>query len=291
MTKGKNRLLCASIVAVSCAAAGAAAAQTSGGTVAEKSAEIAGARVFLGLRLWANQWQVPTTYTQVVVTNPATGALGLRAVDRTVQSNTRFVPIPVAGVQYGKILASASFFPTTSYSTKGELNRDVGRREFDLNIGYAILPSLVLSVGYKDAKINGFSNTIANDRYTIRALLLGVSGSAPLTTSLSMYGNFAYGPHRQKGDAPDVGGGTKYSGTYTIGEFGLSYRLHQANTGGIPSSVSMSIGYRFQSVRTNGITYGTTTLPGAGPTTVLNSENRDISSSTSGPVIAVSAVF
>ncbi len=70
------------------------------------------------------------------------------------------------------------------------------RKEYDINIGYYILPTLVISLGYKRADIDRASDLIASS-YKLKGLLAGVSGSAPIADRLSLYGSFAYGLARE----------------------------------------------------------------------------------------------
>lgn len=243
---------------------------------------------FAGVRVWANEWDI-VTLRRELAPDPAnpTSLIARDQLDITT-SDLELTPMPTIGVRYGKLLASVTYFMPTSYNGKGGLEKDVERREIDLNIGYYILPSLVVSLGYKDAKVDRILDTVDSEQ-KIKGILLGLSGSAPLSERWSLYGNFAYGLGRQKSEFSDATGESKYSARYAIGELGLSYRIMDGNSGAFIKSLSGSIGYRAQSYTTKDVGLGTYAL--SDPTTPISTTTRDGRTTTSGAVFALVASF
>jgi hypothetical protein len=72
-------------------------------------------------------------------------------------TNNHFAVIPQASVRYGNFLGSVSYFANTTYNLTGAYDPESGsalpisalRRELDGNIGYYVLPSVAVTIGYK----------------------------------------------------------------------------------------------------------------------------------------------
>lgn len=245
-------------------------------------------QVFAGVRLWANEWDMSLIGQQrsLDASNPTN--IILRDEVRTSLTDVEVVPMPTIGARYGKLLASMTYFVPTSYESKGGLRKSVERSELDFTVGYFVLPSLVVSLGYKSATVERVLDDIDSEQ-KVSAVLLGISGSAPLSDKLSLYGNFAYGPARQKSEANDIRGKDTYSATYAIGELGLTYRFIDGGTGTFVNSLTGSIGYRAQSFTTKDVGLGTYAL--SDPTVPIATTKRDLRTSTSGVVVALIATF
>jgi hypothetical protein len=155
-------------------------------------------------------------------------------------------------VRYGSWLATASYFANTTYSLGGDVSPTTGSlgalsaqwKEIDGNLGYYILPSLAVTLGYKQID-QDFTNP--NLPYRWVGPTVGVAASAPLRGALGLYGTFAYGRLRLEAPVPDAAGETHFNADYLLGEFGLSY--------GVPTplsslSFSVTLGYRAQIVST-----------------------------------------
>ena len=132
------------------------------------------------------------------------------------------------------------------------------RSEFDINIGYYILPTLLVTLGYKNIKrnflitenvmipdpiTNNYSNT-ANAN--LSGLTLGISGMVPLSVEIGMYGNFAYGLNMET----EWKSGVTYGNDYYIGEFGVASN-YKLDTVPILNNASVYIGYRLQTIKDN----------------------------------------
>lgn len=195
----------------------------------------------LGAKIWPNEW---TTWTPV-----ATGTNTIQII-QSISSNTHVAVIPQASVRYDNWLATASYFSETTYSVGGDVNPTTGaltalsasRMEFDGNLGYYLLPSVALTVGYKEIH-QDFTPLL----YRWAGPTVGLAASAPLRGALGMYGTFAYGRLRLTAPLPDAAGDTHFNADYLLGELGLAY--------GIPTplshlSFSVTVGYRAQIVST-----------------------------------------
>lgn len=239
--------------------------------------------IFGGVRWWGARWEVPVTD---LVLDPS-GTL-LRTVARTELSDTKFVTMPVLGVRYGDWTASFTYFPETSFDSNGALTKDVKRKEYDFTVSYSVLPTVSLSIGYKHADIDRFSNLVEGG-YKIDGLLFGGSVNLPLSDRVSLYGNLGYGLARESVDVPLVNGKKKIDGEYKISEIGLSYRLTDGRSGGFVKSATASIGYRAQDFITQNLPEAT--YSPLAPTVPLSISEKDIRSSTNGFVFAVLVAF
>jgi len=194
------------------------------------------------------------------------------------------------GVRFRDFLGSMTYFVPTSYSGEGGLSKSVERSELDINVGYFIMPSVLLSIGYKKGKIDRISDRDDIDtEQNIDAILVGLSATAPLTDRLSLYGNFAYGFGRTESEQKDARREDSYDSRYAIGELGVSMRLFESSPNAFLKSASASIGYRVQSYTIDGSGFGTY----AGPIDLipLSTTKQDIRTSTNGVVLALIATF
>ena len=165
----------------------------------------------------------------------------------------------------------------------------VERDEFDGSLGYAVVPSLILSLAYKHGFQNKISSQISPSGSNVNAILLGASGAAPLFGRLSLYGNIAYGLARDKVDVQDAAGESKFSANYAIGEVGVSYLLYEATQGQPLKNLLVSFGYRAQGLTIKSVSFGTFSL--GSPPIVLDSQKRDIRTTTDGFVLGIVGSF
>lgn len=184
-----------------------------------------GLSVSAGMRAWYTQW---STFSYLVDAN--NNNIGLIQVS----AEAKFVVVPQLSARYGNYLASLSVMPSTRFSF---VNGDRGtRREYDLILGYSVLPGLNLTAGYKK-----ISQRDGDTRYEPGGLVLGLSGSAPLAEGVSLYGSFGAG--RLK--TPQSGGRevVKFKTQYRLTELGLAYASVPT-----PGALrwTLSAGYRIQ---------------------------------------------
>jgi hypothetical protein len=188
-------------------------------------AQDAGLSVSLGARAWYAQWTTFSYFAQNNVNQALT----------QVSADDKFVLVPTVSLRYGDFIGSLSAMPSTSFNfADGGTGK---REELDANLGYSVLPGLVLTLGYKKV-----SQRDGNVRYEPAGAVAGVSGNAALAGAVSMYGALAFG--RLK--TPTGGGDevVKFKADYRLTELGLAYGLNTG--GGWPRRWTFTAGYRIQ---------------------------------------------
>jgi hypothetical protein len=205
-----------------CGSAGAALAQDTGLSVT------------VGARAWHTDW---TTFSYFVEPDPVTGVLVKRALTQ-VSAPNKLVLMPSLSARYGNFTGSLSGFQSTRFDFD-----DGGsgtRKEWDINVGYLVLPSLALTLGYK--KVSQRDGAV---RYEPKGPMLGLNASGSVSGPVSMYGNLGVG--RLK--TPPKNGNDNivdFKATYRLAEFGLAYSF---GGGGVPRLWSLTAGYRIQVLR------------------------------------------
>jgi len=227
-------------------AAAAVGCQTA---VAQSQAASQDLSVSIALRTFANR-----------ASGPGYGDFGIPGVNPVAthgSSGTEISYLPSIAVRYGRFVATGSAQPTTTYETSSTEIAGIARtkrKEWDLSIGYAILPSVVLSVGWKEISLGTTLTTTIPTNQTplsqkFSGAFVGLSASAPLNDQWSLYGAFAYGRPQNKLGGTKVGDGTDYIST----EFGVQYALR--NLSASLDRATLIIGYRSQSSRTKDVPY------------------------------------
>jgi hypothetical protein len=200
----------------------------------------------LGVKGWVTDW---TSWVP-----QRSGANQSITVVEQISSNEQLVAIPQASMRYGKWLVSASYFANTTYTLSGGVDPVSGnafsisaqRQEYDANIGYSILPSVVLTAGYKHISQAFGAN---ESPYNWSGPTIGLAASAPLSANWALYASAADGFLHLRVDSSlaDDAGHTSFPANYSLAELGLAYAL--------PSSIawlsfSVTAGYRVQIVST-----------------------------------------
>jgi len=224
----------------------------------------------IGLKTWINEWEYPillTTNNNYMV--------------RTQHSDTtEFAFIPTLNLRYKKFFVSGSYLPDTNYSFETQnidlVDKEIyigtiaaqfnaTRSEWDINLGYYILPSLIVTAGYKninrefDINLNDkqFPNVVQPflnvGKTDTSGFTLGFAGVAPLRGQFGLYGSFAYGWLKtEKNISSNFKNvlGQQYGNfdvKYYLGEFGLTYfsKLENIHT---LEAASIYMGYRFQAL-------------------------------------------
>ena len=180
----------------------------------------------------------------------STGVPGLNPNYANISSSTEVSFLPSIALRYGRFVMTGSFQPTTQYESPVAESPGVTgrpeRREWDVSVGYAVMPSLVVSAGWKEASVK--TSLVASVPVPQNVLPLkiagpfvGVAASTPLGADWSLYGNLAYGRPDTKVNGSTIGSSTEYIST----EFGLQYSLR-----GLGQSFERAVlilGYRMQS--------------------------------------------
>lgn len=213
------------------------------------------------------------------------GVSGIDPVSAPVSASaTTF--IPSLGLRYGRWVASASYFTASEYTAfSPEQNRGFRfeRREWDANFGYAVLPSLVVTIGYKEIKAGGLGdNPTLPTKFS--GPTVGLAVSAPLTVDgpWSLYGNLAVGRLKQT-----VGGADRPRGDYVSGEFGLQYALRGLSP--TFGRTSLLLAYRSQAIRSKSVPTGVFDATPTGG--AFRNSVRDVRDTSDGFLIGLNVVF
>ena len=160
----------------------------------------------VGARAWYTDWTTFSYYP---------GTPGVAPVALTqVSAKGKLVVMPTASVRWNEFFASVSGMPSERFSFDD--GTDGRRSEFDVNAGYAVLPNLALTLGYKRVSQSGSAG-----RYRPGGPVIGASANAPLGSGLSLYGSLGIGRLRTpSGDAID------FKANYQLAEVGLAYTLN-----------------------------------------------------------------
>lgn len=180
--------------------------------------------VSVGLRAWYAQW---TTFSYYV--DPATNQ---NAALTQSTAASRLIWIPTLSARYGPWSASFSGSRATGFEF-ADGGGSGTRREYDLNLGYNVLPGLGLTVGYKR-----MSQRDGNNRYEPAGPVIGVNANAPLEGALSFYGNLGLG-RLKSGSSSNV----HFDADYRLTELGLAWTMAG---GAWVRSWAFTGGYRMQ---------------------------------------------
>jgi hypothetical protein len=196
-----------------------------------------GFSVTVGTKVWVNEWS--SWYTPTI---------GGQSQVVPIDSSTKVSLIPVVSLRFRDFYASFSTLTNTSYTLSGQaLNSiDASRKEFDANLGYYVLPGLGVSLGYKS-----LSQVFGGASYRWSGPTIGATLTAPIQGGFAGYGSLGIGFFKMSLPAADVNSSvnSRLDANYAIGEIGLAY-----GAAGIPTiavtSTAVTLGYRFQDVRT-----------------------------------------
>jgi hypothetical protein len=197
------------LIVMACFGSGVALAQDSGLSVS------------VGARAWYAQW---TTFSYFVQNN-------VNQALTQVSADNKLVVVPTVSVRHGDFVGSLSALPSTSFTfADGGSGK---RREFDVNLGYTVMPGLTTTLGYKKV-----SQRDGDTRYEPAGPVLGVNGNAPLSGAFSMYGALGFGRLKTPANAA-----VNFTADYRLTEVGLAYGL---DSGGWPRRWTFTAGYRIQ---------------------------------------------
>lgn len=254
-------------------------------------AEPSSVSFFAGQKFWFANFEANAIDVQTVIPPGSATPVLRTSLARYHTSDTH--SITTLGARMGAFSVFGSVMPTVkSVAGSGLVGGTLSRAERDLGVSYAIGSGLSVSFIWRTGKVSplvtpatGAALNIRGEQ-TVTGYLLGVSGSAPLDDRLALYGNLGYGPLRSK-STEVLGPLTRNKGSYTLGEFGLAYRLLEPSEARWLSSVSLQLGYRIQIVAYDDIELPTLRLDG----TPLSVERTNARPLTQGMALGLSASF
>ena len=175
----------------------------------------------IGLRAWNTQWDTFSYDANaggdpIVTQSPA---------------EDKLVLLPVLSMRWRDFTGSVSLYPSNEHDF---VNGARGtRKEFDLNVGYFVIPTVALTLGYKKIEQADGPTT-----YALSGPVIGVSGTAPLASDLALYGSFGMG--RLKSTSSST---VKFDADYRLSELGVAYTLPMAT---FVKAITFTAGYRTQ---------------------------------------------
>ncbi len=182
-----------------------------------------GLSVSVGVRAWYTEW---TTFSYYTGNTQPPQNLALTQVS----ADDKLTFMPMISVRYGKWLGSLSGLPSTDFRFPYSQGT---REEFDANIGYYVIPSVALTLGYKRVV-----QSDGPDHYRPAGPVVGISANAPLGGAWSMYGSLGVGWLETPG-----GDDIDFEADYRLAELGLAYTL---NGNRMPRRWTFTGGYRIQ---------------------------------------------
>lgn len=184
-------------------------------------AQESGLSVSAGVKVWNTEW---TTFGY------DTNGAGEQVITQ-VPAKDKVIFVPLLSLRYRDFLASISGYRPTDYEFVGGGSNS--RKELDVNLGYFVLPGVAVSLGYKKVGQKGDS-----DNYELAGLVAGLSATAALGNSFSLYGSLGLG--RMKDTAAST---VKFDADYRLTEVGLAYSLA---TDRLAKALTFTVGYRTQ---------------------------------------------
>lgn len=175
-------------------------------------------RVSVGVKAWHTQWDTFGYYPE--------DAPDEDQVLVQVPSESKLVLVPLLSLRYRDFVGSLSVYPSTNHS--GGM-----RKEFDINLGYYVLPNVALTLGYKKLEQSG-----GGYRYVLGGPVAGVNATAPLGGNFAMYGTFALSRMKSTGSS-----NVYFDSDYRLSEVGVAYTVP---TSLVSKALTFSIGYRSQ---------------------------------------------
>lgn len=233
----------------------------------------------VGLKTWFTSW---TSWG--LAQNPYNGQ-SYQTVS-PLNSDTEASFIPQVSLRYGRWLLSTSYMTSTHFTLSsaqpaGPLQSlGENRREVDANVGYFVMPGLAVTAGYKQ-----LDQSIGGGTLTWGGPTLGLAGTVPIGSyGLAAYGSFGFGwlHLTVPPNLTDAAGDSGFNASYLLAELGLAYSF-----GG---RFTVTLGYRSQTVRTDGYQLGAVSLATSNAPNVpyATTELKDI---TQGLTLGLTASF
>ncbi len=212
------------------------------------------------------------------------GVVDIPGSTENFTSGNQSAIIPSLAIRYQDFLFTGSYFTKQNYGFTGSNGTPstAKREETDMHFGYYVLPTLAVTLGYKEVK-----QDFTGKNYKYSGPIIGAAASAPLTKGYSLYGNFGYGALKAKFPVgfTDNTGHNGLDADYYLGEIGIAYSFDIKAT--IPSAKALTatLGYRNQTLATKNFAVGIT---GSNPALSRSTQLRD---NTEGLALGLSVTF
>lgn len=206
----------------------------------------------VGLKAWGNKWTSWDYYPPMALSN----TVSLPGAAENFSSGNQGVFIPSLTVRYKDFLFTGSKFLTKEYGFTGSSGASfvANRDETDIHAGYYVLPTLAVTLGYKDVRQDFTGGKV----FKYSGPIIGLVGSAPLTQGFSLYGNFGYGAMNAEFPAgfTDNSGRGKMNADYLLSEVGIAYSFDVRSAWPSAKAMTATLGYRSQTLATQGFAVG-----------------------------------
>lgn len=207
--------------------------------------------ITLGAKVWNNKW----TSWDYYAPTPLSSVASLPGASESFTSSSQAVFIPSLTVRYQDFLVTGGLFSKREYGFTGTAGTSFyGKRdELDLHAGYYLLPTLAVTLGYKEVKQDFGSD------FKYSGPIIGLVGSAPLTQGFSLYGNFGFGAMNANFPASvkDNSGKSSLRADYYLSEIGLAYSFDAKSFFPSAKALTATVGYRNQTLATQDFAVGT----------------------------------
>jgi len=237
--------------------------------------------VTVGAKVWSNKWTSWDYYAPIALN----AVQSLPGASENFSSSSQASFIPSLTMRYGDFMVTGSLFAKKDYGFTGSDGKTftAKRDETDLHGGYFVLPTLAVTLGYKDVK----QDFGPGREFKYSGPIIGLAGSAPLTQGFSLYGNFGYGS--MKADFPkgftDNNGKNSLNADYYLGEVGLAYSFDAKSIFPSAKALTATLGYRNQTISTQNFAVG---VDANNPSRSRSTELRD---NTEGLSLGLSVTF
>lgn len=165
----------------------------------------------------------------------------------SINSDAKTSLLPSMSLRYGRFSLIGSYHLATNYGgtapEEGQLPVVFRRKEWDLSLGYAVLPNLIVSGGWKQVDVTSPMTELDVIPMRLAGPFIGAGLGASLAPDWSVYGSVSVGRSKLKLAGIQQG----KTGDYLASEFGVRYALGALS----PSlqGAGLLIGYRTQAYR------------------------------------------
>ena len=210
----------------------------------------------LGYKMWYHSWQTVSGSQTASATNPLDGG------KNHMTYTSDFIPASIfsTSLKASNFLIAGSIMTTPDYTfpvrtdmlasgatpTPAPLGQYTyrlsgSRKEYDVNLGYYLSPSIALTVGMKNIKqtynsLRADGSIFYTGETDYNGPIVGITGGGSLGHNFAFYGNLSYGFLNGTYKSTN----TKFDATFNSTELGIAYRPI--------SYLSFLVGYKYQTI-------------------------------------------